>query len=205
VSERERDTFRLKSSGVPLEDQIRQREKFQSIRSAVHDRSDGASEKSSKAESSAAAGCEPATQAMDIDDSDDADDAAERLGLPPSFDFDAACSICEDDESPAAFFFSGDRLACCESCVDSCDSVVQQRVADAARAALAAREEHAKQSPPEPPVLGPRRSGRATKPLSIRYTISIAAVKVSQRGLHMTLSGWTLGMAAHGRRAASCS
>eukprot|EP00966_Prymnesium_polylepis_P034123 793392-Prymnesium_polylepis.1 len=48
VSERERDTFRLKSSGVPLDDQIRQREKFESIRSAVHGRSDGASESSAK-------------------------------------------------------------------------------------------------------------------------------------------------------------
>jgi hypothetical protein len=63
-------------------------------------------------------------------------------------------------------------LACCESCVDSCDSVVQQRVADAARAALAAREEHAKQSPPEPPVLGPRRSGRATKPVEQIYDLN---------------------------------
>eukprot|EP00966_Prymnesium_polylepis_P291411 6731032-Prymnesium_polylepis.1 len=48
-------------------------------------------------------------------------------------------------------------------------------------------------------------SGRAARAvrlsLSNRSTISTAAVKVSQRGQHMTLSGWTLGMAAHGRRA----
>ena len=171
VSNDQRDFFRLSSdSDVPLEDQIRRRAKWESIRAAVHVPNDGASEKSSQAESSATAGCEPATQAMDIDDGDDADDAAERLGLPPSFNLDAACSICEDDESPPAFFFSGERLACCESCVDSCDSGVQRRVAEAARAALEAREKVAQQPQPEPPA-ELRRSGRATRPVEPVYDL----------------------------------
>jgi hypothetical protein len=75
VSNDQRDFFRLSSdSDDPLEDQIRRRAKWESIRAAVHVPNDGSSEKSSQAESSATAGCEPATQAMGIDDGDDADE-----------------------------------------------------------------------------------------------------------------------------------
>ena len=106
---------------------------------------------------------EPQTQPMDVE----LDDCDSRPASPVAFG-DLTCGICEEVDTPAFDLLGGGF--CCSSCV--ADSARAEEVNGAAEAQLAARAATAKQPPPTPPVIEPRRSERMVRPVVPVYDLN---------------------------------